>query len=119
MMPQFAALNPYGVPQLISTRWADGMVEVPEGIDPSTHMCPTGAWEPRPAVEVRGFEASVVLTNIPPGTRLEVVDLEIGAIIVDQMLEGDDTLTFPEAGQYQIEVEPPMPWLGWRGVLSC
>lgn len=119
MMQLFALLNAAGVPDVVSTTSREGMVEVPEGIDPMTHMVVSETWQPRPSVQVHGANGEIMLTRIPAQTRIEIVDLEIGAMIIDQIIDGDETLSFEDAGRYQIEVIPPMPFIGWRGVLQC
>lgn len=119
MMQFYASLNTHGVPQVVSTTQGDGMIEVPQGVDPLTHMCPSGAWEPRPAVQVAVMGNMVEVLDVPPGTALEVVDIEAGAILADTILDADETLHLPDAGSYQIDVRPPMPWLGWAGRITC
>lgn len=119
MMQIFARLNVHGVPTVVSTTQDADMVEVPDGVDPLTHMCPTGAWEPRPAVQVAVLGNLVELLDIPPGTAMEVVDVEASAILANVVLDGDDTLHLPDAGTYQIDVRPPMPWIGWAGCVTC
>lgn len=119
MMQLFALLNAAGVPDVVSTDSREGMIEVPDGIDPMTHFAVSGVWQPRPSVEVHGADGKIILSQIPAQTRIEIVDLEIGAIIMDQIIDGDETLSFEDAGRYQIEIIPPMPFIGWRGVLQC
>jgi len=119
MMQLFAQINNFGVPEIVRTTWHDNMIEVPEGVDPITSMYAGGQWTLRPAVDVKGVDGKVILTNVPKQTCLEITDLEIGAIIFNELIDGDETLSFDDRGHYQISVVPPAPWLGWEGRLQC
>lgn len=118
-MMRYARLNAHGVPDLTSTHQGDDMVEVPDGIDPMTHMCPSGIWVPRPRVELSVQGNRIDLAGMPPGTVLEVIDVGASATLLTDTLEGDESLMLVDPGSYQIEVTPPMPWLGWTGAITC
>lgn len=55
----------------------------------------------------------MTIETYPVGTTVEVVDLDDRVVLFSGTFDG--SLTFQDAGSYQIEVTPPAPWIGWSG----
>ncbi|MDE4059779.1 hypothetical protein [Phaeobacter gallaeciensis] len=58
--------------------------------------------------------ATVTLPACPAGTVIEVHDLAGGEVMHSLTANADgftDTITFEDAGQYAVEIDPPAPWL--------
>ena len=56
----------------------------------------------------------IVVPACPAGTRIEVFDMvgrERLALEISVPEGWSDTYSFPDAGRYRVEVEPPAPWL--------
>ena len=73
-----------------------------------------GVWQDRPAAvltQTAGAPETVTLTDAPAGASVRIFDLLADELILDSPATVGDFWTFPDPGQYAIEVDAPAPWL--------
>ena len=120
MMPKYALISETGLPLVLAE--TDGAP--PPGsiiLAPSLaletlsrQMLVEGAWQDRPAVHLTltpGSPASVTLVQGPPTCPVRIIDVAAGEVLFEDAAEAGASWSFPEAGRYAVESDPPEPWL--------
>ena len=119
-MAKFIILAPNGVPLALMEQPGPmpvGAIEVPEGASLealSRKMLIEGGWQDRPAaelVQMPGLPVTITLTAAPNGTPVRITDWAARELLFDGLADPGATWSFPDPGDYAVDVEPPLPWL--------
>lgn len=130
-MIAWALLDPTGrVPVSLgrSASMPEGAVALPEELtaDVAARMQVAGGqWTDRPVVSaplVERIDDAVVVswTGLPSGSLARVIDGQTGDALAS-LAEGGGLLsvTLVDPGLFLIDLEAPLPWIGWSGEVTA
>ena len=120
MMPKHAILSPAGLPLILSE--ADGapppgavILAASASLETlSRQMLVEGVWQDRPAVDLTrtpGSPAGVTLSAGPAACPVRIIDIDAGEVLFEGTAEVGASWSFPDAGRFAVESDPPEPWL--------
>ena len=116
---KFAVVNPDGLPLILGDVEAppEGATHLPASVPLETlsrQMLVEGVWQDRPAVALTltpGSPASVTLSAGPAACPVRITDIAAGEILFEGTAGAGTSWSFPDAGSYAVESDPPSPWL--------